>query len=227
MNKILPIALAIVAAVVVAVLLRNKEDPAPPTQATAPQNTTAPASDNAAQPAAAPTPSTSPSPSTSDAARAAAKEELPSVLAGALSNESTRGPFFNLPNGISIQAKEGGFLDRASTFVSTSKTGATKTFPLDEIVFEPNSNTLTGDSWPQIQQLAALMAAYPVIMVRLDGRSAGNDPLPEHAKAVRAALLSRGVAPPRIDYLKNADPKVLAELAPKGKDWVAVEITRN
>ncbi|EGV19223.1 OmpA family protein [Thiocapsa marina] len=74
-----------------------------------------------------------------------------------------------------------------------------------ELTFQPAKATLTGDDFPTLDRVAALLETYPDLDVRIEGHTdslgdaAANLALSQQrAEAVKQALIERGVAPERL-----------------------------
>jgi outer membrane protein OmpA-like peptidoglycan-associated protein len=106
----------------------------------------------------------------------------------------------SLPNGLKIDAPQGGFIDSLVIFLSNPNWAPGKSFAFDKITFETDSAALTSDSADQIAQLGAVLKAYPSINVSVEGHTdntgdpAANKKLSEdRAASVKAALINQGV----------------------------------
>jgi outer membrane protein OmpA-like peptidoglycan-associated protein len=106
----------------------------------------------------------------------------------------------SLPNGMTINAPQGGFIDSLVTFLSNPNWAPGKSFAFDEITFETDSAGLTPDSADQIAQLATVLKAYPSVNVSVEGHTdntgdpAVNKKLSEdRAASVKAALINQGL----------------------------------
>ncbi len=191
MNKILPLGLVLLL-VLASVLWLNREakrdQPASP-PASAPQ-TGAPAA-QAPAPASQPTvPKAAPATAT--------PADPPAMVASDASAIPGEGPIFNLPNGVSIRAREGGFADLAATFLSTAKQGASKSFKLDEVNFSTGA-MLSAGSAKQLGDLASILRAFPEAKIKVEASEAGDATLSaQRAEAVKIVLLERGVAMDRV-----------------------------
>ena len=106
----------------------------------------------------------------------------------------------SLPNGMTINAPQGGFIDSLVIFLSNPNWAPGKSFAFDKITFETDSATLTPDSADQIAKLAAVLKAYPSTNVSVEGHTdntgdpAANKKLSEdRAASVKAALINQAV----------------------------------
>jgi hypothetical protein len=127
---------------------------------------------------------------------------LPSVGAGASAAPAaaaTGKVFLNLPHGITIQAREGSFEDAVATFLSTGKPGASKSFVLERVHTDSAGSGLTQDSTEQVENLTAILKAFPNADVRFEGAAGGGQASRSKvAHAVKTALVIRGVAAERV-----------------------------
>lgn len=185
MKKVLPLALVLILVIGLIAWLRNAAN------APAPSDTPS---------AAAPEPPAPPPASVrAQASGAGAVEASPAANDKPSAPVSGQGPIFNLPNGISIQAREGGFADLAATFLSTAKQGASRNFALDEVRFARGSPALSADSEKQLNDLASILRAFPTSTIRVQAKGGGDSGLSaRRAEAVKIVLLDRGVAMDRV-----------------------------
>ncbi|HTL06725.1 MAG TPA: OmpA family protein [Chitinophagaceae bacterium] len=111
-----------------------------------------------------------------------------------------------LPNDSSINAYSGGIEDKLVAFLKTDykKLGAdslkNRWFDFDNLNFETGSATITPGSQVQVNNLAAILRAFPAVQLKIGGytdkvgNEADNKRLSEaRAKAVQAALEKAGV----------------------------------
>jgi OmpA-OmpF porin, OOP family len=111
----------------------------------------------------------------------------------------------NLPNGVTINAPQGGFIDSLVVFLSNPNWAPGRSFAFDQITFETDSATLTPDSADQITQLATVLQGFPSTNVSVEGHTdntgdpAVNKKLSEdRAASVKAALIDKGVPADRV-----------------------------
>jgi outer membrane protein OmpA-like peptidoglycan-associated protein len=111
----------------------------------------------------------------------------------------------NLPNGVTINAPQGGFIDSLVVFLSNPNWAPGKSFAFDKVTFETDSATLTPDSAEQIGKLATVLQGFPSTNVSVEGHTdntgdpAANKKLSEdRAAAVKAALIDKGVPADRV-----------------------------
>jgi hypothetical protein len=107
---------------------------------------------------------------------------------------------FNLPHGVTVRGREGGFEDALSTFLSTGKRGASKRFTLDRVHVASNAASVSNDSNEQLANLSAILKAFPQIELRVAAPSA------KMADAVKTALVGHGVEATRITMPPQSDP---------------------
>jgi outer membrane protein OmpA-like peptidoglycan-associated protein len=123
----------------------------------------------------------------------------------------------SLPNGLKIDAPQGGFIDSLVTFLSNPNWTPGKSFAFDEITFESDSAALTPDSVAQITQLASVLKAYPSTNVSVEGYTdntgdpAVNKKLSEdRAASVKAALIEKGVPADQVTSVGWGSEKPIA-----------------
>lgn len=227
MKKILPYLIGLVLLIAAVVYLQRSEPPAP---VTTPSALEKPADTNvAAAPSAIPAPTPTASTLSDKPALNGESKAPPEYLAAIpphgdapTAAGETNGPLFNLPNGISIRAREGGLVDKLGTFLSTSKSGDTRTFALDEIGFE--AGALSATSAKQLDDLVAILRAFPDVSMVLEPRGSGAG---AQADSIRTALLVKGVAPERLDGKTGDKPPANPSNPPPKGDWVAVVVTKK
>jgi outer membrane protein OmpA-like peptidoglycan-associated protein len=76
-----------------------------------------------------------------------------------------------LPGGEEIEANKGGVEDKLVAFLndSTSKAGKDVWFDFDHLNFKTNSAELTEESNVQVQNIAAILKAYPKLKIKIGG----------------------------------------------------------
>src|SRR5262249_7952865 len=109
-----------------------------------------------------------------------------------------------LPDGRTIQIPTGGFTDSLVTFLN-GNAPAGQSFALDAVTFESDSTRLASASNDQLAQLAAVLKAYPTVVVAVEGHTdntgdpASNKKLAEdRAAAVKDAFVGMGVPAERV-----------------------------
>jgi len=118
------------------------------------------------------------------------------------------GNFFSsdLPNGTKLSIPEGGFEDNFLSYIKDGKMEASKYYAFDRLYFNTGSSSLDANSMNQIENVAAIMKAYPNVKVLFRGHTdntgsvAGNNKLSaSRALSVKNKLVEMGVATARID----------------------------
>jgi outer membrane protein OmpA-like peptidoglycan-associated protein len=111
----------------------------------------------------------------------------------------------DLPNGVKVQAPQGGLIDSLVIFLSNPDWAAGKSFACDGVNFESDSATLASTSTPQLTKLATVLNAYPSAALSVNGYTdntgdpAANKKLSEdRAAAVKSALVNMGLSPDRV-----------------------------
>ncbi|MEI8359103.1 MAG: OmpA family protein, partial [Deltaproteobacteria bacterium] len=111
-----------------------------------------------------------------------------------------------LPGGTSIRVRPGGFRFNLAKFLGTpTDTSVPRTFVFDDLNFESAATTLTPESVATVNDLIAIMKAYPSARFRLDGHTdstgdaAANKQL-SHARAdaVKARVVAAGIDAARL-----------------------------
>jgi outer membrane protein OmpA-like peptidoglycan-associated protein len=111
-----------------------------------------------------------------------------------------------LPGGVKISVPEGSFSYSLHQWLAgTTDTAVPKRFVFDNLNFETGTTTLTSDSVPTVESLVAILKAYPVVAVRLEGHtdntgdSAANKKLSlDRAIVVKEIMIKSGIAEGRI-----------------------------
>jgi len=112
---------------------------------------------------------------------------------------------FELPNGVKIDVTDGGFMATLIAFLNSKDAALGKGYSFDEVFFDTGSATLKPESTKQLEQLAAVLKAYPGVAISVEGHTdntgdaAINKTLSaERAAAVQKALATLGVPDARI-----------------------------
>ena len=127
------------------------------------------------------------------------------------------GNFFSsdLPNGTKLNIPEGGFEDNFLSYIKDGKFEAGKYYAFDRLYFNTGSSSLDANSMNQIENVAAIMKAYPEVKILFRGHTdntgsvAGNNKLSaSRALSVKNKLVEMGVASSRINTkgMGSADP---------------------
>ncbi len=112
---------------------------------------------------------------------------------------------FELPNGVKIDVTDGGFMATMIAFLNSKEAALGKGYSFDEVHFDTASATLKPESTKQLEQLAAVLKAFPTAVISVEGHTdstgdaAANKTLSaERAAAVEKALERMGVDDARI-----------------------------
>lgn len=111
-----------------------------------------------------------------------------------------------LPDGAELDAYKGGIEDQLVNYLNSIDPGDSiskgRWFDFDNLNFKAGSNVLTAESHRQLQNIAAILKAYPKVKIRIGGytdktgREQENRKLSQRrADAVVAALKNRGADP--------------------------------
>ena len=113
-----------------------------------------------------------------------------------------------LPNNVDLNVPENGVESRMLAFIQTSGTTPDRTtwFDFDRLVFDTGSASLRPESQEQLDNVAAILSAYPNVRVKVGGYT-DNVGGTEHnlqlsqarANSVVAELVRKGVSPERLD----------------------------
>lgn len=107
-----------------------------------------------------------------------------------------------LPNGVELDAYEGGIEDQLVKFLNdpSKKVDKNTWFDFDNLNFETNSATITPESMKQIQNIAAILKAFPHASIKIGGYTdkTGDEPAnmklsQSRADAVATALKNDGI----------------------------------
>lgn len=208
----------------------EKKDPAPETKAAAlapapaPPAATPPAP-AAAEPAPAPTlppvaavpEAPTPPPATAPAAPAAAPA---AATTAALTKLALAGGASIDAAGNGVESQLLGFINDAAAVVDKGKW-----FDFDRLNFETGSARLTADSKAQVDNIAAILKAFPNVKIKIGGYTdnTGNADANlklsgERAKAVVDALTGLGIAADRLESEGYGDQHAIADNAtPEGR----------
>jgi OOP family OmpA-OmpF porin len=111
----------------------------------------------------------------------------------------------SLPGGTSLSVPAGGFIDNIYVYLSNPGAAAGTGYALDAVTFETGSATLTATSSQQLDELAAVLTAFPTAAVSIEGHTdntgdaAANKTLStQRAEAVKSALVAKGIAADRV-----------------------------
>ncbi|MEL0642824.1 OmpA family protein [Olleya sp. Ti.3.14] len=118
------------------------------------------------------------------------------------------GNFFSsdLPNGTKLNIPEGGFEDNFLGYIKDGKMEAGKYYAFDRLYFNTGSSSLDANSMNQIENVAAIMKAYPKVNILFRGHTdntgsvEGNKNLSaSRALSVKNTLVEMGVTSARIN----------------------------
>lgn len=118
------------------------------------------------------------------------------------------GNFFSsdLPNGTKLNIPEGGFEDNFLSYIKDGKMEPVKYYAFDRLYFNTGSSSLDANSMNQIENVAAIMKAYPKVNILFRGHTdntgsaEGNKSLSaSRALSVKNTLVEMGVASARIN----------------------------
>jgi len=141
--------------------------------------------------------------------RRATTARFGSMATGAASREMDFGNFIKhqLPNGVSLTIPERGVEARLLSYVQNKDKTVTETtwFDFDRLYFTPGSATLRPQSQEQLNNIAAILAAYPNLRMKVGGftdnvgSADGNLQLSrDRANAVVAELVRKGISSDRL-----------------------------
>ena len=124
----------------------------------------------------------------------------------------------SLPGGIKVSVPEGSFNYSLNQWLAASTdTTVPKRFVFDNLNFETGSTKLTPDSVPTVNSLVAILKAYPVVVVRLEGHTdntgdaTANKKLSlDRAVAVKEIMITGGIADARIGTDGYGEEKPIA-----------------
>jgi outer membrane protein OmpA-like peptidoglycan-associated protein len=112
---------------------------------------------------------------------------------------------FTLPNGMKVDAADGGFVSQLVAFLSSRDATLGQGFSLDEVFFDTGSANLKPESTKQLEHVAVILKAFPQAAIRIEGHTDNtgdavmNKQLSsERAAAVEKALRGLGVEEVRI-----------------------------
>jgi len=123
-------------------------------------------------------------------------------------------------SGTGVESKLLGFITDANAQIDK-----TKWFDFDRLNFETGSAKLTADSKAQVDNMAAILNAYPAVKIKIGGYT-DNTGNPENnlklsdsrAKAVLDALVGLGIAADRLEAEGYGDQFAIADNAtPEGR----------
>jgi outer membrane protein OmpA-like peptidoglycan-associated protein len=145
-----------------------------------------------------------------------------------------------LPDGIDLSIPSRGVESRLIAFIQDPNAQVSDTlwFNFDRLNFETGSTKLSDDSSDQLDNIAAILKAYPDVNMKIGGYTdntgdaAANMKLSQtRADAVRAALVSRGIAGSRLSAEGYGDAHPIADNStPDGRAQnrrIAMRVTKK
>jgi OmpA-OmpF porin, OOP family len=141
--------------------------------------------------------------------RRATTARFGSIATGAASRMADLGKFIKqpLPNGVYLNIPEGGVEGRLLSFIRNDGNTVSETtwFDFDRLSFDPGSARLRPESQEQLNNIAAILAAYPNVHIKIGGYTdniGGADRnlqlSRDRANTVMAELARRGVSLDRL-----------------------------
>ncbi len=123
----------------------------------------------------------------------------------------------SIPGGAEIKAKAGGFTESiAKAFSGT--VDATKSYVFDGVNFETGSSNITAESKTQIDNLTAIMKAYPNAVINIVGHTDNTGEAQNNldlsiarAKAVKDALIAGGIDKARVQSQGRGQTEPIAD----------------
>jgi OOP family OmpA-OmpF porin len=103
---------------------------------------------------------------------------------------------FELPNGVKIDVTDGGFMATLIAFLNSKDAALGKGYSFDEVFFDTGSATLKPESTKQLEQLAAVLKAYPAVAISVEGHTdnTGDAAINKTLSAERAAAVEKALA---------------------------------
>jgi outer membrane protein OmpA-like peptidoglycan-associated protein len=130
---------------------------------------------------------------------------------------ATRPPasaWITLPNGRTLDVGTGTPEARLTWALTEKSVPLPRTFRFDELSFAPGSTELSSDADKTLDDLAAVLNAYPSARVRIEGHSGkvGSPAVTRalsasRARAIKERLVARGIAPDRIDTTRGGQAR--------------------
>lgn len=125
-----------------------------------------------------------------------------------------------LPNGLTIDIPRDGPESRLLSFIE-SRAGKTIVIDLDRVEFHPGKATPESVSEDQLQDVAAILNAYPNLTVKIEADNSGLAEKavalsPNRARAIIHELIDWGVLPSRLTSESIGDPRSTAANSTQG-----------
>jgi outer membrane protein OmpA-like peptidoglycan-associated protein len=141
--------------------------------------------------------------------RRSTTDQIGSIATGTASRVSNLGDFIKqqLPNNVYLNIPERGVEARLLSFIQDNGRTVSETtwFDFDRLVFDTGSATLRPESQEQLNNIAAILAAYPNVRMKVGGYTdnvGGADRnlqlSRDRANTVVAELVRRGISPGRL-----------------------------
>jgi OmpA-OmpF porin, OOP family len=141
--------------------------------------------------------------------RRATTARFGSITTGAASRMAELGNFIKqqLPNGVSVNIPERGVEARLLSFIQDKDKTVTETtwFDFDRLYFRPGSASLLPESQEQLNNIAAILAAYPNVRLKVGGFTDNVGSADrnlqmsrDRANTVVTELVRRGISPDRL-----------------------------
>ena len=172
-----------------------------------------------------------------------AADSAAGAIGGAVSGAAARlGAFVkrSLPGGVELNVPENGVESHLLSFITDASRPVSDTvwFNFDRLLFETGSSKLTPTSSEQVDNIAAILKAYPAVNIKLGGytdnvgNAAANQKLSgDRANTVKAALVSRGIETGRLAAEGYGDAHPVADNAtPEGREQnrrIAIRVTKK
>ena len=142
--------------------------------------------------------------------KAPAPEEVQTPAPAAAPAAALPAGFFTLklPDGVELNVPQSGIENQLATFIADSSKQVDKTtwFNFDRLTFDTGKATLQSSSQEQLNNVAAILKAYPNVHVKVggytdnSGKAAANLKLSDdRAKNVMDALVAAGIDPSRLE----------------------------
>jgi outer membrane protein OmpA-like peptidoglycan-associated protein len=169
----------------------------------------------------------------------AAADSAAGAIGGAVAN---LGAFVkrSLPGGVELNVPENGVESHLLSFITDANRPVSDTvwFNFDRLLFETGSSNLSPTSKEQVDNIAAILKAYPAVNIKLGGytdnvgNAAANQKLSgDRANTVKAALVERGIAAGRLAAEGYGDAHPVADNStPEGREQnrrIAIRVTKK
>ena len=177
-----------------------------------------------------------------DTTTAAVGPAVDSTAANVSATTASLGAFVkrSLPGGVELNVPENGVESRLLSFITDANRAVSDTvwFNFDRLLFETGSARLTATSKEQVDNIAAILKAYPAVDIKLGGYTdnvgdaAANLKLSsDRATTVKSALVDRGIAAGRLAAEGYGDAHPVADNStPAGREQnrrIAIRVTKK